>query len=126
MSFVNASRCRTSARYGDPSPSIDGAERLLLGRVEVAPLGVELRLELGERRLVGAVPVLERRGGALRYDSPEPMGEQHRALRVPGCGLEERPERLADVAARLLEALRHIAADIVEASRPSRIGTAEP
>src|SRR5712691_481245 len=94
-------------------PGENSPQRLLLGGAEAAPVRIELRAQLGERRLMCPAPVLERRRRAFVDLLPEPVREQDGALRMPRRGLEQRVDGLAGAAARSPEAVDHERGDVL-------------
>src|SRR5262249_26034781 len=90
----------------------DGAERLLLGDAESLPARLELRLHLEQRAFESGRPVRSRRALAGRHLLPEPVREEHRPLRVPLRGREQRRQPFAWIALGAAEAIDDVRGDV--------------
>src|SRR5579875_969256 len=116
---------RTAARASVAAPG--GIQRVgILGdRREHAPLAcgqrapdrTQLVADLMHRVLIGRLPGLVGGGMVGRCVLEESVGQEHRALRMAGAQLEQRIERLADVASVLLEAACNVLRDVFGGER---------
>ena len=87
-------------------------ERAPLTGAEPVPDRPQLVADLHQRPLGRGHPLLLTGALAGRGPFPEEMGEQHRPLRMTGREVEERIERLADLAVRLPEASIDVGGDV--------------